>query len=104
MPRLYTLYISQDYYLWMKMLKTGCKFYNIQESLLYFRYNPDTIKKRGGWRYAVDEAKTQWKAYHQLHYLSIADFCFNVSIRFTTRIFPNKLRQFIYAIIRKLRR
>lgn len=92
----------EDYYLWMKMLKAGYKFYNIQDSLLSFRYNPETIKKRGGWRYAVDEAKTQWKAYHQLHYLSIADFCFNVSIRFTTRIFPNKLRQFIYAIIRKL--
>lgn len=91
----------EDYYLWMKMLKAGYKFYNIQDSLLSFRYNPETIKKRGGWRYAVDEAKTQWKAYHQLHYLSIADFCFNVSIRFTTRIFPNKLRQFIYATIRK---
>lgn len=91
----------EDYYLWMKMLKAGYKFYNIQDSLLSFRYNPETIKKRGGWRYAVDEAKTQWKAYHQLHYLSIADFCFNVSIRFTTRIIPNKLRQFIYAIIRK---
>lgn len=94
----------EDYYLWMKMLKAGYKFYNIQDSLLSFRYNPETIKKRGGWGYAVDEAKTQWKAYHQLHYLSIADFCFNVSIRFTTRIFPNKLRQFIYAIIRKLRK
>lgn len=94
----------EDYYLWMKMLKAGYKFYNIQDSLLSFRYNPETIKKRGGWRYAVDEAKTQWKAYHQLHYLSIADFCFNVSIRFTTRIIPNKLRQFIYAIIRKLRK
>ena len=83
------------------MLKAGYKFYNIQDSLLSFRYNPETIKKRGGWRYAVDEAKTQWKAYHKLHYLSIADFCFNVSIRFTTRIIPNKLRQFIYATIRK---
>lgn len=92
----------EDYYLWMKMLKAGYKFYNIQDSLLSFRYNPQTIKKRGGWGYAVDEAKTQWKAYHQLHYLSIADFCFNVSIRFTTRIIPNKLRQFIYATIRKL--
>lgn len=91
----------EDYYLWMKMLKAGYKFYNIQDSLLSFRYNPETIKKRGGWGYAVDEAKTQWKAYHKLHYLSIADFCFNVSIRFTTRIIPNKLRQFIYATIRK---
>ena len=26
----------EDYYLWMKMLKAGYKFYNIQDSLLYF--------------------------------------------------------------------
>lgn len=94
----------EDYYLWMKMLKAGYKFYNIQDSLLSFRYNPETIKKRGGWRYAVDEAKTQWKAYHQLHYLSFADFCINVSVRFTTRIIPSKLRQLVYAVIRKFAR
>lgn len=92
----------EDYYLWMKMLKAGCKFYNIQESLLSFRYNPNTIKRRGGWKYAVDEAKTQWKAYRQLHYLSFSDFCINVSIRFTIRIIPCRLRQLTYTIMRML--
>lgn len=92
----------EDYYLWMKMLKAGSKFYNIQDSLLSFRYNPNTIKKRGGWKYAVDEAKTQWRAYDQLHYLSFSDFCINVSIRFTTRIIPNPLRRLIYATMRKV--
>lgn len=91
----------EDYFLWMKMLKAGSKFYNIQESLLSFRYNPDTVKRRGGWKYAIDEAKTQWKAYRQLHYLSFADFCINVSVRFTTRIIPSRLRQLVYAAIRK---
>lgn len=92
----------EDYYLWMKMLKAGCKFYNIQDSLLYFRYNPETIKKRGGWKYAIDEAKTQWKAFRSLHYLSFSDFCFNVSIRFITRIIPYPLRQLVYSAIRKV--
>lgn len=92
----------EDYYLWMKMLRAGSLFYNIQDSLLAFRYNPQTIRKRGGWKYAVDEARTQWRAYRQLHYLSFTDFCFNVSIRFTTRIIPNKLRQLIYATMRKV--
>lgn len=92
----------EDYYLWMKMLKAGCKFYNIQDSLLYFRYHPDTIKKRGGWKYAIDETKTQWKAFHQLHYLSFTDFCFNVSVRFVTRIIPYPLRLLVYSTIRKV--
>lgn len=92
----------EDYHLWMKMLKAGCKFYNIQDSLLSFRYNPETIKKRGGWRYAIDETKTQWKAFRQLRYLSFTDLCFNVSIRFITRIVPYPLRQFVYSVIRKV--
>ena len=92
----------EDYFLWMKMLKAGSKFYNIQESLLSFRYNPDTVKRRGGWKYAIDEAKTQWKAYHNLHYLSLADFLFNTSLRFTIRILPNSLRKGFYTIMRKL--
>ncbi len=92
----------EDYFLWMKMLKAGSKFYNIQESLLSFRYNPDTVKRRGGWKYAIDEAKTQWKAYHSLHYLSLVDFLFNTSLRFTIRILPNSLRKGFYTIMRKL--
>ena len=30
----------------------GARFYNIQESLLFFRFSPDMFRRRGGWRYA----------------------------------------------------
>jgi len=95
-----TEFFPEDYYLWMKMLKAGCKFYNVQESLLWFRYDPDTFRRRGGWKYAKDEARTQWRAYHSLHYLSFYDFLVNIGIRFIVRIIPNSARNLIYKLIR----
>ena len=40
--------LFEDYYLWIRMLMNGAKFYNIQESLLYFRFSPEMFKRRGG--------------------------------------------------------
>lgn len=95
-----TDYFPEDYYLWCKMLNDGCKIYNIQKSLLWFRSSMDTYKKRGGWKYACDEAITQWKIY-KMGYISFPRYCTNVIIRFTTRIMPNSVRGGIYKIIRK---
>ena len=53
----------EDYNLWGRMLMNGSKFYNLQESLLYFRYSPEMIKRRGGWKYAKDELKSQIQFY-----------------------------------------
>ena len=47
--------LFEDYYLWIRMLMNGAKFYNIQESLLYFRFSPEMFKRRGGWRYVISE-------------------------------------------------
>lgn len=91
----------EDYYLWMKMLKAGSKFYCIQDSLLSFRYDPNTFRRRGGWKYAKDEMHTQWKAYKDLHYLSLKDFLVNLAIRGTVRLMPNGLRSLVYKIMRK---
>lgn len=91
----------EDYYLWMKMLKAGSKFYCIQDSLLSFRYDPNTFRRRGGWKYAKDEMYTQWKAYRDLHYLSFKDFLVNLMIRGTVRVMPNSLRSLVYKIMRK---
>lgn len=38
--------LFEDYYLWIRMLMNGAKFYNIQESLLYFRFLRKCLKKR----------------------------------------------------------
>ena len=87
--------LFEDYYLWVRMLLNGAKFYNIQESLLYFRFSPDMIKRRGGFKYACIEAKFQW-ILHQLGFISLTKTCINIAIRFGTRIIPNSLRSWIY--------
>ena len=90
-----TQYFPEDYFLWIRMLMNGCKFYNIQESLVYFRYSPETFKRRGGWKYACDEAKVQTQIY-QMGFTSLPQYLKNLIIRFTTRIMPNWIRGFIY--------
>ena len=90
-----TKYFPEDYFLWIRMLMNGCKFYNIQESLVYFRYSPETFKRRGGWKYACDEAKVQTQIY-QMGFTSLPQYLKNLIIRFTTRIMPNRIRGYIY--------
>lgn len=90
-----TKYFPEDYFLWIKMLMNGCQIYNIQESLLWFRYNPDTFARRGGWKYACDEVKTQWNIY-RMGFINTAELAGNIAIRFTMRIIPNWLRSVIY--------
>ena len=46
--------LMEDYYLWVRLLLNGAKFYNVQESLLYFRTSDDMYKRRGGWRHGID--------------------------------------------------
>lgn len=90
-----TKYFPEDYFLWIKMLMNGCKVYNIQKSLLWFRYNPDTFARRGGWKYACDEVATQWNMY-RMGFISVPRLLVNVLIRFTVRIVPNSIRGKFY--------
>ena len=87
--------LFEDYYLWVRMLLNGAKFYNIQESLLYFRFSPDMFKRRGGFNYACTEAKFQWHI-HQLGFINLPKTVLNICIRFGTRIIPNNFRSWIY--------
>lgn len=93
--------LFEDYYLWIRMLLNGAKFYNIQESLLNFRFSPNMFKRRGGFDYACTEAKFQWHI-HKLGFISLPKTCMNIIIRFGTRIIPNGLRACIYKrLLRK---
>lgn len=91
----------EDYYLWIEMLRHGMKFYNIQSSLLFFRLSPDVVYRRGGWKYAKDEAIVQYRLYKK-GFISLRIFIENVFLRFITRVAPPNLRSFIYKIIRKV--
>lgn len=85
----------EDYYLWGYMLKAGCKFYNIQESLLYFRFSRNVFRRRGGWSYAMKELALQCELL-RIGYINYRRFVLNVMIRFTTRMMPNRMREIFY--------
>ncbi|GHV54059.1 glycosyl transferase [Bacteroidia bacterium] len=91
----------EDYDLWVRMLMQGCRFYNIQESLLYFRSSPDTFKRRGGWKYAKEDLRFQKNLKH-INFINTFTYIENIIIRFTVRILSDDIRSFIYRkFIRK---
>lgn len=93
--------LFEDYYLWIRMLQNGAKFYNIQESLLYFRTSPNMFKRRGGWKYAVNEFRFQ-KVMFDMNIISRKQYITNVLTRFPVRIAPNIVRSWLYkTILRK---
>lgn len=91
----------EDYCLWVKMIMNGSKMYNLQESLLFFRYSPDMIKRRGGWKYAKDDFKSQIQFY-KMGFIGAATLIYNVAVRVSVRMIPNNMRYFIYKkLLRK---
>ena len=90
--------LFEDYYLWVRMLLNGKCFYNIQESLLYFRISPDVYKRRGGWKYAIDEYRLRKMMYNS-HFISFIEFISEVPFRFLIRILPSWIRKFFYLIV-----
>lgn len=88
--------LFEDYYLWIRMLMNGAKFYNIQESLLYFRFSPEMFKRRGGWRYVISELHFLQKM-RQMHFISFSEFMQNLFVRFSIRLIPNSLLAIIYT-------
>lgn len=87
--------LFEDYYLWVRMLMNGARFYNIQESLLFFRFSPDMFRRRGGWRYAVTEVRLQ-ALFYKMGFIGFFSLLKNVCIRLVTRLLPNGLRSLLY--------
>lgn len=85
----------EDYFLWVRLLMNRAQFYNIQDSLLYFRLSSDMFKRRGGWKYAMDEIYFQ-NAIRKMGFISLWQFIKNVFIRFVARIIPNSVRATLY--------
>ena len=90
-----TKYFPEDYFLWIRMLMNGAKFYNIQAPLLYFRYSSETIRKRGGWKYAWGEVHIQ-KMIYDIGFISLPLFIRNSIIRFGVRVMPLSFRSWVY--------
>ena len=87
--------LFEDYYLWVRMLMNGAKFYNIQESLLAFRFSSEMFKRRGGLKYAISELNLQ-REFARMGFINCYELFRNVTIRFVSRLIPNKVREFVY--------
>ena len=90
----------EDYYLFVRLIQSGAKFYNIQESLVNVRAGVGQLERRRGLKYAFSELRLQRKML-ELDFLNLFEFSINVILRFAFRMVPNQAFTFIYSIIRK---
>jgi len=87
--------LFEDYHLWARMFVNGAIFCNLQEPLLYFQTSDAAMKRRGGWKYAVNEF-CALKEFQKIGFLNRFQLFFAVVTRFPVRILPNVLRKMFY--------
>lgn len=89
----------EDYYLWVRIILSGGKFYNIQEPLVNMRAGYGQLERRGGFKYAIEEFSFL-KRLKIIGFLTTPQFFKSVFIRFIVRILPKSLLKNIYRKIR----
>lgn len=90
----------EDYYLFVRLIQSGAKFYNIQESLVNVLAGANQLERRRGLKYAISEFHLQ-KRMLKLGFLSRFEFFVNITTKFIFRMMPKKVFYFIYHEIRK---
>lgn len=88
-------YLCEDYDLYVRMLTSGCKCYNIQEPLVYMRIGNDFYKRRGGWKYMKTILKFKNEQL-KTGYFSIGDYLKSTIPHIIVCLMPNSLRDYIY--------
>ena len=94
--------LNEDYYLWVRMLISGCKFANIDEPLLKMRITKNTFERRGGWKYFITQKKLfDFMLTNKI--INKKEYIYNNLIRFITRLLlPNDIRGYLYRkVLRK---
>lgn len=96
-------HLMEDYYLWVRMTMSNCKFYNIQKSLLFFRITPDTYKRRGGVKFIKADVLFQTELL-KIGFINIFEYLRNLFVRISFRIVPWQIRELLQKkLLRKNR-
>jgi glycosyltransferase involved in cell wall biosynthesis len=90
----------EDYYLVVRMILNGARFYNIQEVLVNVRSSLDQLKRRSGFKYALSEINLQ-KIFFKLGFINHFEIVSGVMMRLAIRMMPKFLIGFLYKQIRK---
>lgn len=88
-------YYVEDYDLWIRMIKVGCKCQNIDEYLSYVRISEDLYKRRGGIKYLKSLMKFKNEQLKSGFY-SLNDYLKSSAAHIIVCLMPGTLRQFVY--------
>ena len=90
-------YLLEDYYLWIRMIQSGCVGYNIQEPLLWMRGGADMYKRRAGLKYGISQVKLFWYM-RKTNFIGYYGFIKSAVQRMIVSLVPNKLRQNVFKL------
>ena len=88
-------YLCEDYDLYVRMLRNGCKCYNIQDVLVLMRIGKDFYKRRGGWEYMKTILKFKNEQLKN-GYFTIGDYLKSTIPHIVVCLMPNAIRDYIY--------
>ena len=91
--------MTEDYFLWVRMILSGAKFHNIPEMLLKMRAGKSQLTRRSGLKYAISEFKVQ-KEFYKLGFLNLYEFLRNGSVKFIVRLLPKAILSKVYSFLR----
>jgi glycosyltransferase involved in cell wall biosynthesis len=89
----------EDYYLMVRMIKNGAKFYNIQEPLVNMRAGYGQLERRSGLKYIQAEFRF-FKTICNLGFINKTEFILNILLRSMARVMPKKILKQIYKRLR----
>ncbi|MES2284312.1 MAG: glycosyltransferase [Bacteroidota bacterium] len=90
----------EDYYLWIRMLLTGSKFFNISENLVFVRIGNNMLAKRQGIHFFKQELKLQ-QEFLNLKFINKIEYFANIFLRAIPRLFPIWGLKIVYKFVRK---
>ena len=88
-------YLFEDYDMWVRMIRSGCKCYNIQEFLTYMRISDDFYKRRGGIKYLKSIYRFK-KEQYAVGYVTYPEFLKSFVPHAIVCLMPNTVRDYIY--------
>lgn len=94
-------HLVEDYDMWLRMIRSGCKCYNIQEPLIYVRISEDLYKRRGGRKYLKSILKFKREQF-KIGYMCFSDFFISSFSSIIVCLIPSSLRKLVYEkLLRK---
>ncbi len=94
-------YNHEDYYLWARMAKAGCKFRNIPEHLVYVRLGEDQARRHGGLKYFMAEYDIR-KYLLKNKIATLPQFVKELAIRFVYQLLiPPALRNWLSINVKR---